>query len=251
MYVLALVAVLLVSVILLAAVVILRSRTDGVWVVQLADVGIALAPIFVWLVLTGQLAKLTFGREGLSFAFQKVLTTDIKNTFHFSLPVESLSAQEKPNPSRLNDFIANSTPAVFLVLGKRSSAEFLQQDLTTLKEYPFFRFVVIQQNGGAFFGMMDASHLTDYLSKTSGWDRFIDAVGRPDAAYFADPRLGFVDAAKAVTETTEKAEVLEKMQREHMDWLPVTDSGAKWIGRVEQSAVLVRLVLSLDPRTRE
>jgi hypothetical protein len=99
--------------------------------------------------------------------------------------------------------------------------------------------------------MMDASHLTDYLSKTNGWDRFIDAVGRPDAAYFADPRLGFVDAAKAVTETTEKAEVLEKMQREHMDWLPVTDSGAKWIGRVEQSAVLVRLVLSLDPRTRE
>jgi hypothetical protein len=94
--------------------------------------------------------------------------------------------------------------------------------------------------------MMDASHLTDYLSKTDGWDRFIDAVGRPDAAYFADPRLGFVDAAKAVTETTEKAQVLEKMQTEHMDYLPITDPGAKWIGRVEQSAVLVRLVLSLD-----
>jgi hypothetical protein len=41
------------------------------------------------------------------------------------------------------------------------------------------------------------------------------------------------------------------MEREHMDWLPVTDSGAKWIGRVEQSAVLVRLVLSVNARTRE
>jgi hypothetical protein len=251
MYVLTLFAMLVAAVILLATVVIMRSTTEGRWVVQLADIGIALVPIFVRLVLTGQLAKLTFGSEGISFAFQKVLTTDIKDIFHFSLPTESLLAQEKPNPSRLNDFIADRTPAMFFVLGKRYSAEVLQQDLTSLKEYPFFRFVVIQQNGGAFFGMMDASHLTDYLSKTNGWDRFIDAVAQPDAAYFADPRLGFVDAAKAVTETTEKAEVLEKMQIEQMDWLPVTESGGKWIGRVEQSAVLARLVLSLDARIRE
>ena len=124
MYVLALFAVLLAAITLLAAVVIMRSTTEGRWVVQLADIGIALVPIFVWLVLTGQLAKLTFGSEGLSFAFQKVLTTDIKNTFHFSLPVESLLAQEKPNPSRLNDFVADRTPAMFFVLGKHYSAEF-------------------------------------------------------------------------------------------------------------------------------
>ena len=99
--------------------------------------------------------------------------------------------------------------------------------------------------------MMDAAHLTQYLCDTNGWNYFIDAVARPDTAYFANPRLGFVDAAKAVTETTEKAEVLQKMEREHMDWLPVTNSGAKWIGRVQQSAVLVRLVLSLHARTRE
>ena len=57
MYVLALVAVIVVSIILLATAVTMRSTTEGRWVVQLADIGIALVPIFVWLVLTGQLAK--------------------------------------------------------------------------------------------------------------------------------------------------------------------------------------------------
>jgi hypothetical protein len=118
MHILALFVVLVAAAIMLATVVIMRSTTEGRWVVQLADIGIALVPIFVWLVLTGQLAKSTFASEGLSFAFQKVLTTDIKNTFHFSLPAESLLAQEKPNPSRLNDFVANRTPAMLLVLGK-------------------------------------------------------------------------------------------------------------------------------------
>jgi len=237
---------------LLAAVVILRGKTHGRWGVKLADIAIALTPVLVWLVLTGQLTKLTFGGEGLlSIELQKALTTDITNTFHFSLPIESLSEAEKPNPSRLDQFIEARTPAMFFVLGKRYNADYAKEDLTKLRADPFFRYVIIQQNGGAFFGMMDANHLTQYLSATNGWNDFINAVALPNTAYFANPRLGFVGAAKAVTETTEKAEVLQKMEREHMDWLPVTDPGAKWIGRVEQSAILVRLVLSLDASTRK
>ena len=95
MHALVLILTILPAVILLAIVVVLRGKTDGRWGVELADIAIALTPIFVWLVLTGQLAKLTFGGEGFSVELQKVLITNIANTFaHFSLPIESLSEQE-------------------------------------------------------------------------------------------------------------------------------------------------------------
>src|SRR5258706_11385736 len=85
---------LLIAAIFLACSVVLRGTTHGSWELKLTDAALALLPIFIWLVFSGQLKELKTGSEGFSAAFQDAASASIDQAVE-KLPVEALVADEK------------------------------------------------------------------------------------------------------------------------------------------------------------
>ena len=136
---------------------ILRALTHETWELKLSDAAIALLPILVWLVFTGQLKELKFGSEGFTAAFQDAAhnQASIRQTVE-KLPVEGLAADEKEGLSDIPRLVNNRDRALIFVLGKQYDPGIAKEYLRQLTRFTFFEFVLIQQNGGAFFGLVDA-----------------------------------------------------------------------------------------------
>jgi CBS domain-containing protein len=220
------------------------------WDPRLSDAVIALIPIMVWLVVSGQLKELKFGTEGFTADFREAVAKPIGPSVKELLPIQSLRADEKSDLSALADIIKKKDQVLIFVLGKNYSVYFAKQYLTQLTQQSFFRFVELQQNGGALYGLVDARTLFGYLKTDGDWEEFIRAISENNMVYLS-ALPGYVGASSAVTGTATKSDVLEKMEAQHMDWLPVTDPDGSLKGIVERSAILAGLVLDLNKELRQ
>lgn len=251
-----------VAIALLATVVVLvwavtqRRKSDGGGV-ELADVALALVPVVVWLILVGGLDEIKFGRDELSIKLRDTLDASVNTTLSplrveaAPVEVQPLSTAGKPgDTAHLSSFIAEQKQGIILQLGTNYYTDVFRVDLHTLIPFPHFRFVVLQQNGGGFFGMIDARELTAQLDKVTGWDAFIAAVAKPtpDTTYFT-ALPGFVGMAMAVSAKTSIIDVLQAMKARHIDWLPVTGADTQLLGLAERSAVLAQLFVGLNSMT--
>ncbi len=238
--------VLLAASILFVGCVVLRSTTGKAWEIQLSDAAIALLPIVVWLVATGQLKELQFGSSGFAAKFQEAIAASVASAVE-KLPTQPLMLADKEDVSEIPKIIARKQQGLSFVMGERYLPHIAKQYLDQLTQYNFFRFSVIEQNGGAFFGLVDAKILTAYLNQCNGWPAFMDAVANLDEKYL-QALPSFMGTPSCVNETAEKSFVLDRMETQHVDWLPITGPDFRLLGVVERSAILARLVLDISKR---
>jgi len=239
------IAVLAVAAALFVGIVALRATTDK-WQVQLSDIAIALAPILVWLVLSGKISELKFGSDGFFATFQGLVAKPIIASVT-PLPVKELVADEKRADSELPEFIAKQVEEIFFVLGRQYVPSVTEHYLNELTQHAFFRFVVMQLTDGSFFGMMDARQLAERLRQANQWDDFVAAVRNADQTYLSG-LPGFIGADAAVSQKASKIEVLKAMKARRVDWLPVTGADGRLVGVVERSALLADLIVDLNDR---
>jgi CBS domain-containing protein len=206
----------------------------------------------VRLVVSGQLKQLKFGTEGFTADFREAVEAPIRTSVKELLPIQSVQADEKADDSQLQKMIDKKDEALLFVLGKKYVQSYAKKYLTRLTQLPFFRFVELQQNGGALFGLVDARLLFDHLKTETDWDNFVGAIFETKTSDLS-ALPGFVSATSAVSSEASKSYVLEKMEEWHLDWLPVVDAEGKgkFVGIVERSAILARLVLDLDKQLRQ
>lgn len=159
-------------------------------------------------------------------------------------------AGEKGGLPQLDQMIGKQAQELVFVLGSQAyDPGMTRYWLDHLTRYPFFRFVVLQQNGGAFFGMFDARTLTTALAQGSGWSDFVNEVASANTASLQ--RLpGFLGADAAVNLNTDKEAVLRRMQQLRATTLPVTGPAGRLVGIVDQSSVLGSLVLDINTRLK-
>ncbi len=226
------------------------------WGLGPSDAVVALIPIVVWLVVSGQLKQIKFGTEGFTAEFRDAVAAPIRSSVEKmsssgeTLPMQTLQADEKSSLLDLQKIIDKKDQVLTFVLGKKYVLEIAKLYLTRLTQQPFFRFVELQQNGGALYGLVDARLLFDHLKTDDDWKTFINAIFDNSGDYLS-ALPGYVSAALAVTSGAGKSDVLEKMEKQHVDWLPVTGPDGRLTGVVERSAILARLVLDLDKRLRQ
>jgi CBS domain-containing protein len=235
-----------------ASLVALRVNHKG-WDPRLSDAVIALIPIVVWLVVSGQLKELKFGTEGFTADFREAVAKKIGPSVKELLPIQSLRADEKGDLSALGAIIKKKDQILTFVLGNKYVLDIAKEYFTQLTQQPFFRFVEFQQNGGALYGLVDARTLFGYLKTDDDWKKFIWAISETNENNMAylSALPGYVGASLAVTGTATKSDVLEKMEAEHTDWLPVTNPDGSLKGIVERSAILAGLVLDLNKELRQ
>jgi hypothetical protein len=245
---------------LLIALVALRTVSAGRIEVKLTDAAIAAVPVVLWLFASGQITRLVVGAEGITvettrMAILEAADRPIEKQVA-PLPVAPVEIAAKGSLADISTLVARGIAALEFQLGFGGYVgDIIRQYFEALTVSPTFRYVVVTNRDGTLFGIMDAHRLAAALGSNSGpasWNNFADLLNRNNAAGIAElgSRYGFVPAASAVGQMADKRMVLEQMETLNADWLPVVDDARKFLGVVDRSRVVASLILEVDTRLR-
>jgi hypothetical protein len=244
----------------LVALVATRTLSAGKIEVRMTDAAIAAVPVMLWLLASGQISKLVVGTEGITvettrMAILAAADKPIENQVA-PLPVASVEVAAKGGLGELPALVARGIPALEFQLGCGCYVgEVIRAYFDALTASPTFRYVVITNQDGTLFGIMDAHRLNAALGGRGGpatWNSFAEMLNRNDPKAIAElgSKYGFVAANSAVAPIADKRMVLEQMEMLNADWLPVVDQARKFVGVVDRSRVVASLILEVDNRLR-
>ena len=193
---------------LLIALVAIRTVSAGRIEVKLTDAAIAAIPVLLWLLASGQVTRLVVGAEGITvettrMAILEAADRPIENQVA-PLPVAPVEIAVKGSPAEIPGLLARGITALQFQLGFGGYVgDIIREYLQALTASPSFRYVVITNQDGTLFGIMDAHRLAAALGNplgTASWNTFAELLNRNNPAGIADlgARYGFVPAGNAV-----------------------------------------------------
>jgi len=190
-----------------------------------------------------------------------------------SLPFERFDPDAKGGIGRIPQLIENGATALSFLLGQSGyygPAIWLYLD--NLTRSPSFRFVVILNADESLFGVYEASTLVAALNPTDArelsqqfpldsnnmpeetqvtkWTEFAEKL-REGASDKIRSYPGFTAAQQSVPSTANKQDVLNRMAKLNVDWLPVIDeTGDEFVGIVDRSRLTASLLLEITSAVR-
>jgi hypothetical protein len=234
-------------------VVTLRSATNKNVEITLNDAIIAAIAGGLALLISGKIAKLIIGAEGVTIETTKqaiITSTNTKITKQV-LPIQVVSEAEKGALEELPNFVGRRVQALDFTLGRRYyQADVIKKYLETLTSYDFFRYVILNNPNGTLFGMIDASSLKANLNNPIALESFSDQVNSNTNLDRIVQLPGFVSARDAVSEGDDRRVVLDRMEKIGRDWLPVVDPGGRFKGIVDQSRLTASIILDVTNQLR-
>jgi hypothetical protein len=250
----------IVAMVLLVALVALRGLSKGNLEVKLTDAIIAILPIVIWLVASGQITKLAVSPEGITVetareAILKASSQPIEAQVS-PLPVDFVEEAAKGGSGLIAQYVENRVQALgFIIKGNIfyvGSA--IKTYLNTLNQYPFFKYIIVKKSDRSLFGVVEARQLTSILdSKQYGmnWDAFAEILNTGTNLQRITALPGFVGSEIAVSQKADKRAALAKMERLSVDWLPVVNPRNEFVGVVDRSRLTASLVLDVATSLKE
>ncbi|HKX09187.1 MAG TPA: hypothetical protein VJN67_13395 [Stellaceae bacterium] len=250
----------LVAFAVLVGVVGLRTVTGNKVEITLNDAIIAAIAAGLTLLISGGVSKLVVGSEGVTIETTKeaILTASRRpiEPQVSSLPVAPVDMVLKGDIGEIPEIVRQRKEALELMLGAGAyEPHAMQVYLDTLTKYPFFRFVVLLDRNSKLFGMVDARKLIAQLEEqhseqtAATFTTMVNRASADDQAQLAK-LPGFVPASAAVVRTSDKRDVLQKMEQLGADWLPVLNSSGKLDGVVDRSRLTASLILDVTDQLR-
>lgn len=187
-----------------------------------------------------------------------------------TLPVRPIEIEPKMGIGEIPALVREKPNALHFQLGHGGyfgPAIWLYMD--ALGRVPEFRQVVITR-GGDLYGAFDAAQLVSALNPPNAaelsasfpvgsnrlpepdvvpeWTKFAERLNQPDSSaleWFAG-LPGFVSAEEAVPASADKREVLQRMDSNRREWLPVVDRpGGRLVGVVDRANLTSSLLLEI------
>jgi hypothetical protein len=207
----------------------------------------------ICLLLTGQINKLVLGKEGVTIEIKKAIlrsaNAPIKEQV-VEVPVTPIEEAEKMGVGQIDLLISRRIKALDFVVGsERYTRQAVRTYLEKLSDFDDFRFVILLKSDRTFLGIIDARKLLGVLRDPRGevsFDQFTTIVNQGDRASLAK-FPGLIPVEKALDEKSDKREALQKMEDEHLDWIPVVDK-MQFKGIVERSRLLASMILDVTSR---
>ena len=232
--------------------VLLRARNRA-FEIKATDIVVAVLPIAIFLLVTGKIQKFEVGDLKIETAFVKASTSAIASqvTPLTGLPSEPIRTDSKMGVMEIPRLIQDKAQGLSFRLGFGGyDGPAIRQYLTELTRQPFLRYIIIQNPDGTFFAMADARALADLLSSASPPPPFTaDDLARwlNSSDKTSLKRLpGFIASESSVTESTDKAQALQRMESLNVDTLPVVDKDRRFAGIVNRSRLTASLILDVS-----
>lgn len=260
-------------IVVLAVIIWIKTRFAGKVEIKPVDVGIALIPFILWMATAGIFKKvevpgiLTFETaDAIVSAAAAPIELQVSK-----MPVTAVKTDAKEGVGRIPQMIESGTQVLSFRLdysGYYGPAIWMY--FNYLLTSPSFKYVVITESNGSLFGLYEAARLTAVLNPDNNdellkefplrpfrgtpseqmvpkWTAFATAIIRSDKDKL-QRYPGFVPVLMAVKPGADKKRVLEQMERESLDWLPVViqeDGIYRYQGIVERSRLTASLILDV------
>ncbi len=237
-------AIFVMAIVMVVGLAVLRGRSDGRYNVISTDVLAVGMVVTLWLLLSGQITKLTFGSEGVTVETARNAILNASSV-HISqevspFPVGPVDIAGRDADATIAHATAIRAQALQYILGsRRYDAKMIRKELTILTQYVFFQYVILTHPDGSLFGLLNAHKLVRILMRQPGPYNFDDFAQMINVGSQMDREKlqsipSFTNGRFAVTDNTEKRRVLQRMQDTHLDWrehsailtLPVTAANA-------------------------
>ena len=232
---------LLIGVGLVAGSILLRIRYGDRYALTPVDLILLVVPLLAALLLSGRLKELEmFGmRVPLSETFVMAASGKITSQVK-PINFEPLETAFKSSLMELPILKKKRIEGLVFRLGGSYAGRAISEYLKTLREHPEFRYFIIEEPNGKFFGLYNV--------------RMLEANFNPEMfAYLLNHRKkkqlkelpGFIGAEKAVAQNASRRTVLQQMEKWRLDVLPVVDKEGHLVGTVERSHVVSSLLLDV------
>jgi hypothetical protein len=239
----------------------LRSASNGKIEITLNDALIAAIAAGLALLISGKIAKLGIGNEGLTIettreAILSSAQRPIAPQVTQFLPVQPVEEAAKSGVVELPNIVRRRAQGLDLTLGQGSyDPGVLKIYLDTLTQYDFFRYVILVRKDGALFGILDARGLQAAFTGPrleGAYSGFVSQLNRaaPEDLQRIAGLPGFVPASEAVDKQADKREVLSRLQKSGRDWLPVVGDNGRFEGVVDQSRLVASMILDVTDQLK-
>jgi hypothetical protein len=234
--------------------VLIRMRVGENFVVKQSDIVLALIPILLWLLLTDRIDKFEFGGIKIQRAFLEASEEPITEQISkLQLPVESIRLDAKRGVGQIPQLIKNKTEGLFFQIGYSGYyGPAIEDYLSQLTQYSFFKYVIILDEDHQFIGMCDARELHKiFRDPNAGFDSrdFEDWLRKSNREALTQ-LPSYISREHAIEATAEKRLVLEKMESLNLDILPVVDEESKFSGVVDRSRLTASMLIDVANRVK-
>jgi hypothetical protein len=245
-------------ILILAILIFLRARNSR-FEIKPADIVVAVLPVIVFLLATGKLQKFEIGEGGVKIetAFIQAQNativsqvTEVSGLVELSdLPSEAVELNLKGGVDQIPNLIARKTEGLQFRLGYgRYYGPAIDEYLSRLSRHSFFKYLVIENSDGTFFGIIDARMVSEILlsgHQNFTTNRFADWLNNSNVDEISS-LPGFISADNAVSkDKTDKGQALKEMEDLNIEILPVVDNEGKFEGVISRSRLTASLLIDI------
>lgn len=260
----------------LAIIIWIKAKLANTIEIKPVDVGIALIPFILWMATAGIFKKVEVpGIVSFEIADAFVAAAAEPINLQVSkMPVTALKADAKRGVDEIPHMIESGTQVLSFKFGYSGYyGPAIWMYFNHLIMSPTFKYAVITDKDGSLFGLFEASKLTAILNSENNKELMIAFPLKPHNERSDLPKRrqvkkwtsfsetiknnkkdklskvsGFVSLDMAVNADADKKRVLEQMEQQNLDWLPVVqqDNGVNHFqGIVERSRLTASLILDV------
>jgi hypothetical protein len=238
-------------VLILAALVWVRASNSR-FEVKPSDIVVAVVPIVVFLLVTGKLQKFEIGEGGVKIetafvdASASAITAQV--TPLTGLPTQPIEINPKAGVADIPALIERKTEGLLFRIGHGGYyGPAIMEYLARLTREPFLKYLIIENKDGTFFGIVNARELAALFQAGRGAytpDDLANWLNRGDAARLAT-LPGFIAAADALNQASDKGQALVRMEALNVATLPVIDDNRRYVGMVDRSRLTASLLIDV------
>jgi len=241
---------------LLTLVVTIRSCSESKWDIRTSDAIVAAVPVLIGLLAAGVFDYVRVGPDGLEVkrAIQHALQKPAPLLAVAGLLVEHVTAAGKQSDSapaqRVDDLVHEGTQAlVFPMVPTHKTGE-IDLYVKQLLPQPFFRYVIIEDDEGHYFGTIPAQSLRELIAPTEKYPteltayetQFVDWLNTANRSELV--RIpGFIQNSIGPNES--KLTALQMMDRDNLSFLPVVSNG-KFVGVTDRAQTVAGVLVDIS-----
>ncbi len=228
--------------VILGALIAINALVNGRFAIETSWIAVALSPVIIWLVVTGQLTE--FSGFGLGFKLREAST----KPFVMDRDGESIEPAEIPVGDKgaldmIPELVERRIAALTLQLGRQNYYNdwAISEYLERLCSHDFFRYVVFVDAKGNFHGLAQGRDLLVRMREEQ-----LELVAKLESSdIIALPGV----VVETIRSGSNKRDALLKMYEHGIGDLPVVDESGRFVGVVNRdkltSSILLRLVAQL------
>ncbi len=238
----------LVVLILLA---VFRAKTGGKYEIKTSDIALALVPLILLLLQSGKIKELTIGDIKIVLnAVEEASNASIQPQVT-KLPIEAVRADPKGDLMEIPNLLKKKSQALGFTLRHGGYyAPAIIEYLEALTQSTSFKYVVINNPDGSFYGMIDGRQLYTLMrgqSDAYGRYDFARAVNTGDTTQLA-AMPGILRARDALTTQTNTKDALQALNTLDVQTLPALNQQGAFIGVVDRSKLSASMLIEIAQR---